>query len=101
MYLEAEIYHLLAIGFALVISIAATILLVLFCRTRNRNILWFVAQLLFLVASFLWFYRALCNTPNMNYSMYTEDETFFVVNSAICWGLSMIFSTLGVYNICK
>ena len=57
MYLEAEVYGLVFWAFLAVEGVTVLILLGLFLRSRNRALLWFGGQALWLGAAFFFFFR--------------------------------------------
>jgi len=73
MYLEAEVYGLLAWGFGAVALIAAAVLLLLFLKSRNVHVLWFGGQLTALTLAL----------------------------AGLCWGLSMVFMLIGIFQLLR
>lgn len=101
MYLETEMYTALIICFSIIISIGICVSLVLYYKTRNNKILYFVMQHFFLIPSFYYFYKALLNYPNIDHPMYSEQQTMYLVISGGLWSLSMICMLIGTIAIFK
>ena len=101
MYLEAEVYGLVFWAFLAVEVVTVLALVGLFLRSRNRALLWFGGQALWLGAAFSFFFRCLTRRPEPGFSMYTEEQSLMLALAGLCWALSMICMLLGVYRLLR
>ena len=101
MYLEAEVFGLVCWAFLAVEGVTVLILLGLFLRSRNRALLWFGGQALWLGAAYFFFFRCLNQRPVPGFSMYTEEQSLLLALAGVCWALSMVCMLLGVYRLLR
>lgn len=101
MYLEEEVYYLLVLAFALVMVLSSAILIWRYVKTRNKHLVWFGGQVLFLIAAFCFFYQCVCNTPDLSFIMYSEEQSVTLTLAGICWAISMLFESVGVWKAVK
>ena len=101
MYLEQEVYGFLIFAFICIALLAAIVLAVLYWKSRNKHILWFGGQLLFLCLAFYFFFQAVSNLPVPGFSMYTEEQSFAIGRAGVCWAVSMVFMLFGIYKLLR
>ncbi len=101
MFLEAEVYHLLIVFFALVILLKSAVLLRCYVRSHNTAIMWFAGQVLLLILAFFFFYRCVVNVPDPAFSMYSEKQSTLLAYAGIFWALSAIAEIVGICRIIK
>ncbi len=80
----------------------AAILAVAFAKTRNKNLFWFVGQIVFSVLAACFFWECLRNVPTASSnSMYSEHQSIPFAIMGICWAVSMLFEFIGVLKVAK
>ena len=92
MIFESEVPGFLAGGFLLVTLVSLAVLIILLIRSRNKNLLFFMAQLAFLALAFY--------LPRDN-SMYTEENSLSIALAGLCWAASMGCMLAGIYRMLK
>lgn len=99
MHLEQEVYFLLILGFILIAVPGIAIMAMRYAKTRDKNLLWFAGQVLFLILAFYFCYRCIANVPNNPaHSMYSEEQSVILACTGICWAISMIFEYIGIWK---
>lgn len=102
MYLEQEAYLYTIVGFSIIAAIGAVVLSLCYVKTRNKNLLWFCGQILFLILTFYFGYKCITTLPNdPTNSMYSENQSVIFAKTGICWAISMIFEFVGIWKIAK
>jgi len=96
MLLEQEIKGLIILGFIIIILIVFISILLLWKKTRNRGLLWFIPQLATLSLCLNLFLKLINNQITVPPVMLSEENSLMVGFIGISWGLSMIFMTLGI-----
>ena len=96
---EAEVPLFLLVGFTIVAILSFVALLVLFIRSRNLNLLYFLVQLLFLVLTFTHLFGLI--TLAGNHPMLTEECSLRVGLAGVCWAFSMLFMFIGIYRLTR
>ena len=99
MIFESEVPGFLAGGFLLVTLVSLAVLIILLIRSRNKNLLFFMAQLAFLALAFYFFYD-IATLPRDN-SMYTEENSRSIALAGLCWAASMGCMLAGIYRMLK
>ena len=96
---EAEVPLFLLVGFTVVAILSFIALLVLFIRSHNLNLLFFVVQLIFLILTFKYLF-GLITVPD-NHPMLTEECSLRVGLAGVCWACSMRFMFIGIFRIVR
>ena len=81
---EAEVPLFLLVGFTVVAILSFIALLVLFIRSHNLNLLFFVV----------------ITVPD-NHPMLTEECSLRVGLAGVCWACSMLFMFIGIFRIVR
>ena len=103
MYLESDARLLLPVCFALVMALALGALLLLYRKSRRKELLWLAGQLVFLCGAFIFFYRCVQNLPDsaeMHY-FYTETQSLTIAMAGICWAVSMGLMVVGIVRLLR
>lgn len=98
MPLEAEVRGLVLFGYIIICVIYVTSLFILWRRTRNTGLLWFLPQLIFMSVSFYSFYNLIGFKDSTATAMESEMNSLTVGGMGIFWGLSMIFMVIGIVD---
>ena len=96
MLLEQETQGLVILGFIIIVIIVAISILLLWNKTRNRGLLWFLPQLVMLSLCLHFFLQLVNNQVTVSPVMLSEENSLMVGFIGISWALSMIFMTLGI-----
>lgn len=96
MYLEQELYSTLLWAFIVVIIVCGVAIGILFVKTRNRNLIWIVGQLLLLSLAFRFLFQAITNLPDQMNAMYSEDQSLRLALAGVCWATSMALMMIGI-----
>lgn len=99
--LEAEVPMFLLVGFSIVALSALLVLIVLFARSRNRNILFFVGHLAFVSLTFWNLYQTLFLHKTVNPVMLSEECSLLMGLAGVYWAVSMVFLLIGIYRLLK
>lgn len=96
MLLEQETKGLVILGFIIIVIIVAISILLLWNKTRNRGLLWFLPQLMMLSLCLYFFLKLVNNQVTVSPVMLSEENSLMVGAIGISWALSMIFMVIGV-----
>lgn len=96
MPLEQESKGLVILGFIIIVTIVAVSILLLWNKTRNRGLLWFLPQIVMLSLCLYFFLRLVNNQVRVSPVMLSEENSLMVGAIGISWALSMIFMAIGV-----
>ena len=96
MLLEQETKGLVILGFIIIVIIVAVSILLLWNKTRNRGLLWFLPQLMMLSLCLYFFLKLVNNQVTVSPVMLSEENSLMVGAIGISWALSMIFMVIGV-----
>jgi hypothetical protein len=96
MLVEQETTSLIIFGFTFVIIIVAISIFVLWKKTKNRGLLWFIPQLIMLTICLLLFLQLIHNQNTVPAVMLSEENSLTIGLMGISWALSMIFMTVGI-----
>ena len=101
MLLEQGTITFLLFGFFIVLSIVTLWLILLFIKSKNKGLLWFIPQLGMLILC-LYFFISLINTSDtVPTAMLSEENSLLIGYLGISWALSMLFMVLGITSIIK
>ena len=101
MVLESEVYYLLIVFFAITLLINCSVLIWCFTRTQNKAIMWFAAQVVFLILSFCFFYECIINPPDPTFAMYSEEQSLTLAYAGVSWILSVLAELVGICKMTK
>ena len=96
MALEQETKGLIMLGFIIILVIVAVSIFLLWNKTKNRGLLWFLPQLVMLSLCLYLFIALINNEKTVSPVMLSEENSLIVGFMSISWGLSMIFMTIGI-----
>ncbi len=96
MPLEQEASGLILAGFVFIIAATSISLWILWRRSGNKGLLWFLPQLVMLSVSMFFFMQLINNEVNIPSVMLSEENTLTVGMMCISWCLSMIFMVVGI-----
>lgn len=96
MALEQETKGLIMLGFIIILAIVAVSIFLLWKKTKNRGLLWFLPQLLMLSSCLYLFIKLINNERTVSSVMLSEENSLLVGSMGISWALSMIFMTIGI-----
>jgi hypothetical protein len=96
MLVEQETTSLIIFGFTFVIVIVAISIFVLWEKTKNRGLLWFIPQLIMQGICLLLFLKLIHNQNSVPAVMLSEENSLTIGLMGISWALSMIFMAVGV-----
>lgn len=96
MPVEQETSSLILFGFILVMIIVALSLFLLWKKTRNRGLIWFIPQFVLLLICLLLFLRLTDNVNEVPAVMLSEENSLMIGLMGISWALSMIFMAAGI-----
>ena len=96
---EAEVPLFLLVGFTVVAILSFIALLVLFIRSHNLNLLFFVVQVIFLILTFKNLFGLITVLGNL--PMLTEECSLRVGLAGVCWACSMLFMFIGIFRIVR
>lgn len=98
MTVEQETTSLILFGFGLVLGILIITLFLLWKKTKNRGLLWFIPQLVMLSLCLLLFLRLFDNYQTVPTVMLSEENSLTIGLMGLSWALSMIFMTIGIIS---
>jgi amino acid transporter len=101
MVLEQEIKVLVILGFSVVLAIVAAAIFMLWRKTRNRGLLWFLPQLALLALCLVFFLRLIDNANSVPDVMLSEENSLMVGLMGSAWCLSMIVMVIGIIRSLK
>lgn len=96
MPVEQETASLIIFGFIFVMFIVMLSMLVLWKKTKNRGLVWFIPQLVMLSICLRFFTRLIDHQTTVPAVMLSEENSLTIGLMGISWALSMIFMTVGV-----
>lgn len=96
MLLEQETQGLVILGFIIIVIIVAISILLLWKKTKNRGLLWFLPQLVMLSLCLHLFLQLANNQVTVSPVMLSEENSLMVGFIGVSWALSMVFMTLGI-----
>lgn len=96
MLLEQETKGLIIFGIIIIVIIVAISILLLWNKTRNKGLLWFLPQLVMLSLCLYFFLQLVNNQVTVSPVMLSEENSLMVGFIGISWALSMVFMTLGI-----
>ena len=96
MALEQETESLIIFGFIIVLIIVAVYIGLLWRKTRNSGLFWFIPQLGMLSVCLLLFIRLINNQITTPPAMLSEENSLTIGLMGVSWALSMGFMTLGI-----
>lgn len=96
MLLEQETKGLVILGFIIIVIIVAISILLLWKKTKNRGLLWFLPQLVMLSLCLYLFLQLANNQVTVSPAMLSEENSLMVGFIGVSWALSMISMTLGI-----
>ena len=70
----------------------------LFLKTKNKGLLWFIPQLLMLILCLYFFLRITDNVALVSSAMLSEENSLMVGLLGLSWGFSMIFMVIGIFK---
>ena len=97
MALEQEIKGILVFGFTLILSLVGISIFILWNKTKNKGLLWFIPQLLMLILCLYFFVNLINNASSVSIAMISEENSLMMGLIGISWALSMIFMTIGLF----
>ena len=99
MYLEQEAYVYFVVGVALIMVFGTAISTAAYIKTHNKNLFWFVGQIVFSVLAACFFWKCLRNVPtDRTNSMYSEIQSIPFAKMGICWAISMFCEFIGIWQ---
>ncbi len=96
MLLEQETKALVVFGFVIILIIVASSILLLWNKTRNKGLFWFIPQLMMLSLCLYLFLKLVNNQVNISPIMLSEENSLMVGLIGLSWALSMVFMMLGI-----
>lgn len=96
MLLEQETKALVVFGFVIILIIVASSILLLWNKTRNKGLFWFIPQLMMLSLCLYLFLQLVNNQVKISPVMLSEENSLMVGLIGLSWALSMIFMMLGI-----
>lgn len=96
MAIEQGTKSLLVFGFIIVLGIVALCICLLWKKTKNNGLLWFIPQLVMLSLCLILFIRLINNQRMIPSAMLSEENSLFIGLIAISWALSMVLMTIGI-----
>jgi len=94
--LEQETKGLIMLGFIIILAIVAVSIILLWNKTKNQGLLWFLPQLVMLSLCLYLFIKLINNEKMVSPVMLSEENSLIVGFMGISWTLSMIFMTIGI-----
>ncbi|GAA0108952.1 hypothetical protein ABHA37_08320 [Clostridium tertium] len=101
MVIEQGTKSLLIFGFMLVLVIVASCIILLWKKTKNNALLWFIPQLVMLSICLFLFIRLIDTQRAIPPAMLSEENSLNIGLIGIGWGLSMLFMTIGIITSFK
>lgn len=101
MVLEQETNVLIIIGFVVILAMFAASIFLLWSKTRNRGLLWFLPQMALLALCLIFFLRLIDNAKSVSAVMLSEENSLMVAYMGISWGFSMIFMVIAITKSLK
>ncbi len=101
MLMEEGTKSLLILGFILVLLIVASCIVLLWKKSRNNSLLWFIPQLGMLSICLFLFIRLINTQGTIPAPMLSEENSLTIGLMAIVWSLSMVFMTIGIITSLK
>lgn len=102
--MEAETVSTLILGFVTMMIIVTICLILLFIKHKNKSLLWFGAQLIFLSLGFSQVLNVLNNKISFNTpenAMISEETSLNIGLSALYWAISMLCMIIGIWQVMK
>lgn len=96
--MEAETLSMLKSGFIIVIVIVAICIITMLIKYRNKSLLWFAFQLIFISFGFKFVLDVLNNNVTAN-DMLSEETSLSIGLSALFWAISMVFMVIGIWRL--
>ena len=96
MALEQETKGLIMLGFIIILAIVAVSIILLWNKTKNQGLLWFLPQLVMLSLCLYLFIKLINNEKTVSPIMLSEENSLIIGFMGISWALSMIFMTIGI-----
>ncbi|MFU7517549.1 hypothetical protein [Clostridium sp. HCS.1] len=96
MAIEQGTKSLLVFGFIIVVVIVALCICLLWKKTKNNGLLWFIPQLVMLSLCLILFIRLINNQRTISPAMLSEENSLFIGLIAISWALSMLLMSIGI-----
>jgi hypothetical protein len=94
--LEQETKGLIMLGFIITLAIVAVSIILLWNKTKNQGLLWFLPQLVMLSLCLHLFIKLINNEKTVSPVMLSEENSLIVGFMGISWALSMIFMMIGI-----
>lgn len=101
MPMEAETLSMISWGFLIVVSISLLVIIKLWVSSKDKSFIWFIAQLIFLLLSFLRFIYSVRMKPEVPQTMLSEENSLALGVSGILWTISMVCMLKGIWNLSK
>lgn len=86
-------------GFIIIIALCFIPILILWIKTKNKGLGWFIAQFIFLYGCLGYFLKIVDNPIKVSNSMITEANTMTVTFMIVAWTLSMVCMIIGIFSI--
>lgn len=101
MLLEQETKGLVILGFVITVLIVSICILLLWNKTKNKGLCWFLPQLVMLSLCVYFFLELINNQITVATAMLSEENSLMVGFIGISWALSMIFMIFGIVATIK
>ena len=101
MLLEQGTTTFLLLVFFIVLSIITLWVILLFTKSKNKGLLWFIPQLTMLILCFYFFISLINTHTTVPTAMLSEENSLLIGYLGISWSLSMLFMILGITSITK
>jgi hypothetical protein len=101
MALEQEIKVLFLLGFVLIMAIVTFSIFLLWRKSRNPGLIWFIPQLALLSLCILFFKKLIDNARPVPAVMLSEENSLMVAYMGVSWGFSMIFMVIAITKSLK
>jgi uncharacterized protein len=101
MYLEAEAFGMLILGFAAVILASLAVIISQWVRLKSKAYCWFFAQLVLLIVAFFKFLRLIMGNPSIPRVMLSEENSLALGITGVLWALSMACMLIGITKLSK
>lgn len=99
MPMEAETLKLLNISFFLIITVCFGVIIKLWFKSKNNGLAWFIAQLIFLVFSFLKFIELIKPNTDIPTVFLSEENSLALGITGVLWAGSMLCMIVGIWSL--